>query len=123
MARKKEYILEIDQFIGGKVFSLRLAKGLSCQQLSKLIGVTLQQLRKYEKGINRISAGRLVLMAKALAKDVSYFYEGLETDSDRPVATQHQRMCIEVSRNFMKIISADHQNAVNTLVKSLSRIA
>lgn len=123
MARKNDYILEVDQFIGGKIYSLRLAKGLSRQQLSKVIGVTHQQLQKYEKGTNRISVGRLVLIAKALAKDVSYFYEGLEADAKEPVMTQHQRMCIELSRNFMKIESSDHQNAVNTLVKSLSKIA
>ena len=41
---------EIDKFIGNKIYSLRLAKGLSRQQLSKVIGVTHQQLQKYEKG-------------------------------------------------------------------------
>ena len=123
MARKNDYILEGDKFVGGKIYSLRLAKGLSRQQLSKVIGVTHQQLQKYEKGTNRISVGRLVLIAKALSKDVSYFYEGLEANDKEPVMTQHQRMCIEVSRNFMKILSSEHQNAVNTLVKSLSKIA
>lgn len=123
MVRKNDYILKVDKFIGGKIYSLRLAKGLSRQQLSKVIGVTHQQLQKYEKGTNRISVGRLVLIAKALSKDVSYFYEGLEANDKEPVMTQHQRMCIEVSRNFMKILSSEHQNAVNTLVKSLSKIA
>ena len=123
MARKNEYISEVDQFVGGKIYSLRLAKGLSRQQLSKSIGVTHQQLKKYEKGTNRISIGRLVLIAKALEKDTSYFYEGLENNSQEPIMTKHQRMCIEISRNFMKIKSSEHQNAVNTLVKSLSKVA
>jgi len=119
MARKNEYIQEVDQFVGDKIYSLRLAKGLSRQQLSEVIGVTHQQLQKYEKGTNRISVGRLVLIAKALGKTVNYFYEGLDSHESEPILTQHQRMCIEVSRNFMKIRSADHQNAVNTLVRSL----
>ena len=123
MARQNNHIQEIDKFIGGKVYSLRLAKGLSRQQLASIIDVTHQQLQKYEKGTNRISAGRLVLIAKALSKDVSYFYDGLDSNDQEPVMTQHQRMCIEVSRNFMKIENSDHQNAVNTLVKSLSKIA
>jgi transcriptional regulator with XRE-family HTH domain len=123
MARKNDYILEVDKFIGGKIYSLRLAKGLPRQQLAEVIGVTHQQLQKYEKGTNRISVGRLVLIAKALSKEISYFYEGLEHNEQEPVMTQHQRMCIEVSRNFMKIESSEHQNAVNTLVKSLSKIA
>ena len=121
MARKNDYIEEIDKFIGGKIYSLRLAKGLSRQQLSEAIGVTHQQLQKYEKGKNRISVGRLVLIAKALERDVEYFYKGLEEgiEKNEEMITQHQRMCIEVSRNFMKIESPEHQNAVNTLIKSL----
>ena len=121
MARKNDYIEEIDKVIGGKIYSLRLAKGLSRQQLSKVIGVTHQQLQKYEKGSNRISVGRLVLISKALDKNISYFYEGIESGNYEQVVTHHQRMCIEVSRNFMKIENTEHQNAVNTLVKSLAR--
>lgn len=120
MARKNDYIQEIDKFIGSKIYSLRLAKGFSRQQLAEVIGVTHQQLQKYEKGTNRISVGRLVLIAKALGETIEYFYEGLDgAYVAQPLLTQHQRMCIEVSRNFMKIASADHQNAVNVLVKSL----
>ena len=119
MARKNDYIEEIDKFIGNKIYSLRLAKGLSRQQLSKVIGVTHQQLQKYEKGNNRISVGRLVLISKALDKNISYFYQGLETGNNETTVTQRQRMCIEVSRNFMKIENTEHQNAVNTLIKSL----
>ena len=121
MARHNTYIQEIDLFIGKKIYSLRLAKGFSRQQLAELIGVTHQQLQKYEKGINRISVGRLVLIAKALGKTVEYFYMGLDNQDIEPVLTQHQRMCIEVSRNFMKIRSSEHQNAVNALVRSLVR--
>ncbi len=124
MARKHDFIQEVDKFIGGKVYSLRLAKGLSRQQLATVIGVTHQQLQKYEKGINRISVGRLVLISKALDKNVAYFYEGVEDPGQREeILTKHQRMCIEVSRNFMKIENSEHQNAVNTLVKSLTKMA
>lgn len=121
MARKNEYIQEIDKIIGNKIYSLRLGNGLSRQQLATVIGVTHQQLQKYEKGTNRISVGRLVLIAKALGKNINFFYEGLEDQKEEVVITQHQRMCIEISRNFMKIQNADHQSAVNTLVKSLVR--
>ena len=121
MARKNDYIKEVDKFIGDKIYSLRLGKGLSRQQLAEVIGVTHQQLQKYEKGTNRISVGRLVLIAKALGSTVEYFYEGMDNRNTEPQLTQHQRMCIEVSRNFMKIRSSEHQNAVNVLVRSLVR--
>lgn len=120
MAKKNSYIEEIDKFIGKKIYELRLAKGLSRQQLADSIYVTHQQLQKYEKGTNRISVGRLVLISKALNKDINYFYEGIENaSSDNELLTTHQRMCIEVSRNFMKIPHIEHQTAVNNLVRSL----
>lgn len=122
MARKNEFLEKIDQFIGGKIYSLRLAKGYSRQQLAEVIGVTHQQLQKYEKGTNRISTGRLILIAKALDKTIDYFYEGLDEASNAaPVLTQHQRMCIEVSRNFMEIRNPEHQQAVNALVRALKK--
>ena len=122
MARKNDFIQKIDRFIGEKIYSLRLAKGLSRQQLAGVIEVTHQQLQKYEKGINRMSIGRLVLIAKALDKKIEYFYEGLEeTDNVEPMLTQHQRMCIEVSRNFMKIRNPEHQQAINSLIRALIR--
>ncbi|MCC8399747.1 MAG: helix-turn-helix domain-containing protein [Rickettsia endosymbiont of Platyusa sonomae] len=110
MARNNDYISKIDKLIGQKIYSLRLAKGLSCQQLAKAIEVTHQQLQKYEIGSNRIPIGRLILIAKALEKNTGYFYEGLEDIKNiEPVQTQHQRLCIEVSRNFMKIRNPEYQ--------------
>ena len=124
MVRRHEIISKIDKFIGDKVFQLRLSLGLSRQELSTMINVTHQQLQKYEKGSNRISAGRLLLIANALGKNIQYFYEGFNKESEDTVSTtQHQRMCLEVSRNFMKITEGEHQNAVHTLVKSLSKEA
>lgn len=120
MSRSIKKMEAIDSFVGNKIYSLRLALGLSRQQLSTMIGVTHQQLHKYEKGTNRISIGRLFLISQALGEDISCFYEGF-TRKGEAVLTQHQRMCIELSRNFMRIKSAKHQSAVNSLVKSLVR--
>jgi transcriptional regulator with XRE-family HTH domain len=124
MARKNDFISQVDKYMGNKIFQLRLGMGLSRQQLAEIIGVTHQQLQKYEKGVNRISVGRLALISKALDKEIKYFYE--DFDSNEPLeenVTNHQRMCIELSRNFMKIKDSDHQTAINTLVKSLSKEA
>ncbi|WP_341759050.1 MULTISPECIES: helix-turn-helix domain-containing protein [unclassified Candidatus Tisiphia] len=120
MARSNDYINKIDKLIGQKIYSLRLAKGLSRHQLATAIEVTLQQLQKYETGFNRISIGRLILIAKALEKNIGYFYEDLEDIKNiEPIQTQHQRLCIEVSRNFMKIRNPAYQQAVNALIHSL----
>jgi transcriptional regulator with XRE-family HTH domain len=55
--------------------------GLSQQQLAKMIGVTYQQAHKYERGLNRISAGRLFEIGQVLGIPVSWFFEGLGPDA------------------------------------------
>lgn len=120
MARKNEFTEKIDTYIGMKIHELRISMGLSRQQLADKIGVTHQQLQKYEKGTNRISAGRLAAIAKALNKPVSFFFEGADDDATDVLPSQHQRMCIEVSRNFLRIKNPMHQNAINLLVRTLS---
>lgn len=125
MARKVEHIEQIDRYIGAKIQELRLAHGMSRQDLGGKIEVTHQQLQKYEIGTNRVSAGRLALIAKYLNTSVASFYEGLDStlnvaDSDiNP--NQSQRMCIEVSRNFMKIKNPEHKDAINSLVRILAK--
>ena len=121
MVKKHDLISKVDQFIGDKVFQMRLALGLSRQELASIINVTHQQLQKYEKGINRISVGRLLLIADALGRNVEYFYQGFNEKRHTKSVTNHQRMCIELSRNFMQINDDKHQIAVNSLVKSLAQ--
>ena len=79
MARKVEHIEQIDRYIGAKIQELRLAHGMSRQELGDRIEVTHQQLQKYEMGINRVSAGRLALIAKYLNTTVGTFYDWLDT--------------------------------------------
>ena len=119
MARKNEFTVRVDAIIGMKIHELRISMGLSRQQLAAKIGVTHQQLQKYEKATNRIAEGRLAAIAQALRKPVAYFCEDIEGDSDL-LPTQHQRMCIEVSRNFLQIKNPTHQVAVNNLINVLA---
>ncbi len=123
MSRKdnhtENHIEAIDHSIAQKIYHLRLAKGMLRQQLAEKIGVSRQQLQKYEEGRNRVPASRMVLISQALDEVLNYFVEDANEGTTNPTLTQHQRMCIEVSRNFMKISNPIHQNAVNVLVKSL----
>ncbi|MEM9782426.1 MAG: helix-turn-helix transcriptional regulator [Pseudomonadota bacterium] len=68
---------EIDAYIGARLKMRRQAKGMSQEQLGHEISLTFQQVQKYEKGLNRIGAGRLFHIAEVLGVDVGYFYEGL----------------------------------------------
>lgn len=67
----------IDAHIGSRVRLRRLTAGVSQEQLGAALGVTFQQVQKYEKGTNRIGAGRLYRISRILDVPVSYFYEGL----------------------------------------------
>lgn len=118
MARKNAFTQNVDKIIGTKIHELRISMGLSRQQLAAKMDVTHQQLQKYEKGTNRLSPGRLLSTANALGMPITFFFEGIE-NKHQALPSQHQRMCIEVSRNFMRIKNPTHQNAISILVRTL----
>jgi transcriptional regulator with XRE-family HTH domain len=66
----------IDIHVGGKVKTRRLMLGLSQEELANAIGLTFQQVQKYERGTNRISVSRLVDICRALKVPFSYFLDG-----------------------------------------------
>src|SRR5690242_10560852 len=67
----------IDRKLGQRVRARRLEIGMSQERLAELLGVTFQQVQKYEKGVNRIAASRLHSIAGALEMPIARFYEGL----------------------------------------------
>jgi len=77
---------DIDHHVGARVRERRIMLGFTQQQLADLIGVTYQQAHKYERGINRISAGRLYEISRVLSVPVNYFFEGIDGDAGRAVS-------------------------------------
>ncbi len=73
-ARKADIV---DKHVGACIRERRRELQISQQEISEILGVSYQQLQKYENGSNRISAGRLFLIAHILKVDVGYFYQGL----------------------------------------------
>lgn len=110
---------EIDRYVGARIRERRIMMGLTQQQMADLIGVTYQQAHKYERGINRISAGRLHTISQALGVPVGYFFEGLESGTDYKVAPR-QRMCLELARSFARISNQRHQEALSYLARVLA---
>ena len=98
----------------------RIMLGLTQQEMAELIGVTYQQAHKYEKGINRVAAGRLYTIAAALGVEVSYFFEGVDRPSDAFRATTQQRMLLELARNFIAVPSRKQQEALCGLARALA---
>jgi transcriptional regulator with XRE-family HTH domain len=68
---------EVDAHVGRRLRQRRIALGISQEQLGAELGLTFQQIQKYEKGQNRISAGRLYKVAMILSVSVEHFFEGL----------------------------------------------
>ena len=109
----------IERYIGHRIRERRVQLGLTQQQLAQLIGVTYQQAHKYERGVNRVSAGRLYQVSQVLGVSVDYFYEGYEENNGQAL-NDRQRLCLEVSRNFANIPNQRHQQAVSQLCRILA---
>lgn len=69
----------VDKHVGKQLRSRRTLLGLSQEKLAEFIGVTFQQVQKYERGTNRVSASRLFSFSKILDVSIDYFYEGLDS--------------------------------------------
>ncbi len=111
-------IKSVERHVGKKIRERRVLLGLTQQQLADMIGVTYQQAHKYERGINRVSAGRLFSIARVLGVDVGYFYEGL--GNGRTELNDRQRMCLDLARNFSRIDNLRHQDALSQLCRVLA---
>ncbi len=88
---------ETDRYVGGRIRERRVMLGLTQRQMADMIGVSYQQTHKYERGINRISAGRLFEIARVLKVPVSYFFEGLGDRPEGGTLTGRQRMCLKMA--------------------------
>ncbi len=93
--------LEIRRLIGSRVRLYRVMAGISQERLGEAIGVTFQQVQKYERGGNRIASDRLYAIARVLRRDISDFFEGLEEGGDWPVLP-----CDSRSARLMKYFNA-----------------
>jgi transcriptional regulator with XRE-family HTH domain len=79
----------IDAHVGARVRLRRMLIGMSQEKLGEMLGVTFQQIQKYEKGANRIGASRLYEVSRILDVPVQFFFDDLPDDGDRPIARPH----------------------------------
>lgn len=79
----------VDVFVGQQIRTYRIAAGLNQSQLAKSVGVTFQQLQKYENAMNRVSASRLFGIAKTLGRPVAAFFPA---DDDEALAATEFNM-------------------------------
>lgn len=118
---------EVDVHVGSRVRLRRAALGLSQDQLAAAIGLSFQQVQKYERGVNRIGASRLYEMGKVLQTPISYFFEdfddlGLAEDTGYSYQADPvlKRETLELMRAYHQIKNPKERKKVLKLVKALA---
>lgn len=129
LSKRGEEPNPIDIYVGARLKIARIQAGASQEALAAAVGVTFQQMQKYERGANRISASRLFNIAQALAIDGEYFFSGL-TANQSPVpegydaallAQMKSREALELVRTYSRIRSQEIRRRVCGLLASMSR--
>jgi len=122
----------IDGQVGNRVRLRRMLIGMSQERLGELLGLTFQQVQKYEKGVNRIGAGRLFEVSRILGVPIDYFYEGVigqqaggggfaEGEASPPVMEfVSSGEGLQLSLAFMKIKDPKLRKRVLDLVKQMA---
>jgi transcriptional regulator with XRE-family HTH domain len=122
----------VDAHVGHRVRLRRMLIGMSQERLGELLGLTFQQVQKYEKGINRIGAGRLFEVSGILGVPISFFYEDVhsgartqggfaEVDEPPPVMEfLSSGEGLQLSLAFMRIKEAKVRRRILDLVRSLA---
>jgi transcriptional regulator with XRE-family HTH domain len=116
--------LPIDVLVGQNIRICRLQKGLSQGELGRRIGVTFQQVQKYEKGANRVGASRLTQIADVLGVPIPTLFDGAPTGSHSPPDQSARHLLakphsLRLLQSFDKIENDATRLAVLHLVESL----
>ncbi len=122
-ANRRDIETEINRAIGRRIRTLRLARGLSQEACSTQLGISFQQLQKYEKGQNRISACALYRLAEILDVPPSALLDRLD---DGPKVLRRNRISrgmIEASTRLASISDATARRAITDLIAALSSAA
>lgn len=115
---------EIDSIVGERIRRKRILTGLTQDQLGDALGVSYQQIQKYETGANRVSVGRLYLLAQRLDVSPGWFFEGLDqesTDQESDEAIQSSsRFAIDCVRHLTRIRDERVRAAIQTMIRTLA---
>jgi transcriptional regulator with XRE-family HTH domain len=116
----------VDTQVGAKLRARRLLLGISQEDLGKAVGVSFQQIQKYEKGTNRIGASRLQKLAHALQVPISYFFQGVgdasvtNSDNDHILAFLGTAQGLALAKSFMRIKNPTIRRRIAEFVASVA---
>jgi transcriptional regulator with XRE-family HTH domain len=125
MASKTKAADATDHAVGQKIRAQRIMQGLSQTELGERVGVTFQQIQKYEKGSNRVSAGRLKQIAEILQVPISFFFDGVAgkgtvaENINAGLSFLETAASVGLVRAFAEIESQDVRSGIVTLVERI----
>ncbi|MBB4041640.1 transcriptional regulator with XRE-family HTH domain [Microvirga flocculans] len=112
-----------DEEIGRRIRARRASIGMSQSVLGEKLGVTFQQVQKYEKGINRIGSGRLEELARVLNVPITFFYDEVEPNEGDPnsiLGLANTVQAFRLLKAFSTIESSDTRQAIVNLVVQIA---
>ena len=119
----------VDRHVGLRIRMRRKELGISQERLAESIGLTFQQVQKYERAANRVSASKLWEMSRALSTNISYFYEGLGDTLEPPGSNLPRESMqdflmtpegIELAAVFPKIAKSRVRRKILDLVRAMA---
>lgn len=120
----------VDEFVGRKLRERRTLMGMSQENLASRVGITFQQVQKYERGANRMSASRLFEFAQILGVPVGHFFEGYGQGStgdgfaEPPAAFEYEdvsgREALELMKAYHRITEPKAKKAINDLIRAIA---
>ena len=127
--RKRGRATEVDALVGKHIRNRRMLLGMSQSELAGSLGITFQQLQKYERGLNRVGAGRLYELSRALQAPVSYFFSGTDDAEEAPVGLAeeangrfNQRETVELVRAYYGVRDRSVRRRLLDLVRAMSSV-
>lgn len=133
MSDNKKSPNPVDIHVGARIRLRRNMIGLSQEKLGESLGITFQQIQKYEKGMNRVGASRLQAIANILNVPVTFFFDDMPGQSDNPrgfdeenettyvVGFLNSSEGIQLARAFAKIGDAKIRRKILDLVRTLGQ--
>jgi transcriptional regulator with XRE-family HTH domain len=115
-------VTAVDRHVGARMRERRVTLGMSQHDLAALLGVTVEHVYKYERGLNRIMAGRLHQAAGALDVGVDYFFEGVEKAGGASGPRPGQRLLLDLARHFLAL-PGPQREALCQLARALAEPA
>ncbi|MCA8907854.1 MAG: helix-turn-helix transcriptional regulator [Rhodospirillaceae bacterium] len=115
----------VDVFVGSKIRERRLVLGMSQEALGDRLQISFQQLQKYERGANRVSASTLHRLTQILDAPVSYFFDGVPGDRPSDIVAQStsrmpKREELELMRDFSQIDDRRLRDRIRQLVAAIA---